>query len=82
MIVADVVEDLVHRVLLVVVEHPLGEQRSAARDDADQAFLHERQMLLQHAGVDREVVDALLGLVFQFCFRIIVAVEVFDRCGR
>ncbi len=31
---ADLVEQLVHRVLLAVVDHPLGEQRAAARDDA------------------------------------------------
>ncbi len=36
-----------------------------AADDADQPLLDERQMFLQHAGVDREVVDALRGLVAQ-----------------
>src|SRR3712207_2935095 len=45
--VADVVEDLVHRVLLVVVEHPFREQAPAAADDADQALAHERQVLAQ-----------------------------------
>ena len=56
---------VVHRVLLVVVEHPLGQQRPAAADDADQPVLHERQMLSQHAGVNREVVDALLRLMLE-----------------
>ena len=62
--VADLVEHLVHRVVLTVDQHPLGEQRSAAGDDADQALLDVLQMLPADAGVDREVVDALLRLVF------------------
>jgi hypothetical protein len=44
-------------------EHPLGEQRPAAADDADQAVLDERDVPLADARVDRHVVDALLGLV-------------------
>jgi hypothetical protein len=49
----------------VVLDHPLRHQRAAARHDAGDAILHERQVLAQHARVDREVVDALLGLVLE-----------------
>src|SRR5439155_503714 len=56
---ADLVEQLVHGVLAAVVEHPLGEQRAAARHDPGHARGDQRQVLAQHAGVDREVVDAL-----------------------
>ena len=64
--VADVVEDLVHRVLLVVGEHPLGQQRCRRGETMPIRRLRtKRQMLAQHAGVDREVVDALLRLLFQ-----------------
>jgi hypothetical protein len=55
----------VHRVLPAVDDHPLGQQRAAAGDDADEAVARERQVLAQHAGVDREVVDALLRLVLE-----------------
>jgi hypothetical protein len=48
-------------VLLAVDEHPLGQQRAAARDDADEALLHEREVRAAHARVDGEVVDALLA---------------------
>jgi hypothetical protein len=41
--VADVVPARVHDVLLVVDEHPLGQQRAAAADDADEAVLHVLQ---------------------------------------
>ena len=51
----------VHDVLFVVRDHPLREQRPAARDDADQAVLHERQMRLTNACVNRQVVHALLA---------------------
>jgi hypothetical protein len=59
---ADRVEELVHRILAAVVDHPLGEDRAAARDDAREARPDERQMPAQHPGVDGEVVDALLRL--------------------
>ena len=63
--VADVVEQLVHRILLAVDQHPLGEQRAAPRDDADQPLAHILQVLAQHPGVDGEVVDALFRLVLE-----------------
>ena len=47
----------------MVREAPLGEDRSAARDDAGEPARGHRDVAQQHAGVDREVVDALLGLL-------------------
>ena len=43
--VADVVEDARTSGFLCCDEHPLGEQRAAAGDDADQAFPDEGQVL-------------------------------------
>ena len=56
---------LIHRVLFAVDQHPLGEQRPAATDDADESLGDVRQMLFQHAGVNREVIDSLRGLLFE-----------------
>ena len=60
----DVVEVFVEEILFVVVGHPLGEDGAAAADDAGDALGDQRQILDQHAGVDRHVVDALRGLLF------------------
>ncbi len=46
-------------------EAPLGHDRAAARDDAGHALGRQRHVAQQHAGVDREVIDALLGLLDQ-----------------
>ena len=46
-------------------EAPLGHDRAAARHDAGHALRGQRNVAQQHAGVDREVVDALLGLLDQ-----------------
>ena len=62
---ADLVPQFVHGVLAVVVEHPLGEQRPAAGDDADEPVPDEREVLAQNARMNREVVDALGGLLLQ-----------------
>ena len=61
----------------MVVGHPLGKDGAAAADDAGDALGNQRQILDQHAGVDRHVVDALLGLLFDD-FEHDVGVEVFD----
>ncbi len=61
--VAQVVEVRVERVFLAVGEHPLGHQRPAARDDPGDAMGRQRDVVAEDAGVDRHVVDALLGLV-------------------
>ena len=60
---ADVVEALVQEVLLVVLHHPLGQDRAAAADDAGDALRGQRDVLDQHAGVDGHVIHALLGLL-------------------
>ncbi len=62
--VAKIIERFVQRVLLVVHHHPFGDQRSAAADDAGDAIDAQVQVLEFDAGVDRHVVDTLLGLVF------------------
>jgi hypothetical protein len=46
-------------------EAPLGEDRAAAADDAGHALGRQRHVAQQHAGVDGEVVHALLGLFDQ-----------------
>ena len=43
--------------------HPLRHDRAAAADDAGDALGNHRKVLDQHAGVDGEVVDALLRLL-------------------
>ena len=60
---ADLAEVRVGEVLLVMREAPLRHDRAAARDDAGQAARGHRDVAQQHAGVDGEVVDALLGLL-------------------
>ena len=49
----------------MVGEAPLGQDRAAARDDAGHALGGHRDVAQQHAGVDGEVVHALLGLLDQ-----------------
>ena len=63
--VADVFPQSVGRVLFVVRDHPLGEQRSASAHDADQSILHVLQMSKTDARVNREVVNSLLRLMLQ-----------------
>ena len=60
---ADLAEVRVREVLLVMREAPLRQDRSAARHDAGDAPGGHRDVAQQHAGVDREVVDALLALL-------------------
>ena len=62
---ADVFEVRVEEAFLVVGEAPLGHDRAAAADDAGHAVGGHRHVAQQHAGVDGEVVDALLGLFDQ-----------------
>jgi hypothetical protein len=51
------------KVLDVVEQAQLGVDAAAAADDAGDARRRERHVAQQHAGVDREVVDALQVLV-------------------
>ena len=53
----------VEEVLLVVREAPRRHDRATSGDDAGDALRRERDIAEQHAGVDREVVDTLLGLL-------------------
>ncbi len=61
--VAELLEVRVEEVLLVVRQTPRGHDRTTARDDAGLAAGGQRHVGQQHAGVDRHVVDALLGLL-------------------
>ena len=74
---ADIVKTFVEKVLLVMVSHPLGKNRTPAAHDACDALGNHRKILNQHAGVNGHVVDALLGL-FLDNFEHDVAVQVFD----
>src|SRR5579863_3800843 len=49
----------------MVREAPLRQNRSAPRNNAGHARGGKRNVAQQHAGVDREVVDALFGLLDQ-----------------
>ncbi len=62
---ADLLEVREQEVLAAVRHAPLGEDRAAARDDAGAPARRQLDELGQHAGVDGEVVDALLGLLDQ-----------------
>ena len=60
---ADLAEVRVEEVLLVMRQTPLRDDRAAARDDPGHAPGGERDVAEQHAGMHREVVHALLGLL-------------------
>ena len=60
---ADVLETFVQHVLLVILDHPLGQDGSAAAHDSGDALRGHRDVLDEHAGMDGHVVDALLGLL-------------------
>ncbi len=47
----------------MVLDHPLGEDGTAAADDAGDAAGGQRNVLDQDAGMDSHVIDALLGLL-------------------
>ena len=63
--VADLVEALVEEALLVLRQAPLRHDRAAARDDAGDAVGGQRHVGEPHAGMDGEIVDALLALLDQ-----------------
>ncbi len=62
---ADLVEPGVKETFQVMREAPLGHDRAAARDDPRHASRGQRDVGEPDAGVHREVVDALLGLLDQ-----------------
>jgi len=61
----DLVETFVQEALLVARQAPFGHDRAAARDDAGNPLRSQRNVFQPHAGVNGEVVDALLGLLDQ-----------------
>ncbi len=63
--VADLVEMRVEEVFLVMRQAPLGHDRAAARDDAGDALGRQVDIGQAHAGMDGEIVDALLSLFDQ-----------------
>ena len=63
--VADFVEALVEEALAMAGQAPARHDRAAARDDAGHALRRQRDIGEPHAGVDREVIDALLRLLDQ-----------------
>ena len=73
----DVVEMGVEGVLLVVVQHPLGNNPAPARDDAGDAAAHFGQMFDQDTRMDGHVIDPLLGVLFDDVEEILGG-EVFD----
>ena len=61
----------------MVVGHPLSEDGAAAADDAGDALGNQRKILDQDAGMDRHVIDALRGLLFDD-FQHHFGIQVFD----
>ena len=62
---ANLVEPLVEETLLVMRQAPLGHDRAAARHDAGDAVRGEVDVAEADAGVDGEIIDALLALLDQ-----------------
>src|ERR1700722_2923139 len=63
--VADLVKLLVKKALAVAREAPARHDRAAARDNSGYALRCQRHIGQAHAGVDGEIIDALLGLLDQ-----------------
>ena len=51
----------VEKTFLVMRETPLGHDRAAAPNDSGRAFSSQRNVAQENAGVNREIVDALLA---------------------
>jgi hypothetical protein len=60
----DIFEALIEHVLPVVLDHPFGQDGTAAADDAGDPPGGQRNVLHQHTGVNRHIIHALLGLLF------------------
>ena len=58
----DGIEVLVQQILLMILDHPLGQNRAAPADDSRDALAGQRNILHQHAGMDGHVIHALLSL--------------------
>src|SRR5918992_535430 len=62
---ADLFEMSVKKVLLMVRQTPFRQNRAAPRHDSGNALSRPWNVAQQHSGVDREVIDPLLGLLNQ-----------------
>src|SRR5438034_5012570 len=60
---ANIVPVRVKETFLVMRQAPFGHNTAAAADDAGHAMRRERNEAQQHAGVNGEVINALLGLL-------------------
>ena len=54
----------VEGILLVVVQHPLSHNATAARDNAREAPFYQWQVLNENTSVDSHVVHTLLRMLF------------------
>jgi len=67
----------VEQILAMVLDHPFGQDGSAAADDSGHAPGGQRDVLYQYPGVNGHVIDALLGLLLDD-FEHDVDVEILD----
>ena len=61
---ANLIEPLIQKILLLVMLHPVRHQRAAPAHNPRDALPHKRHMLPHHPRVNRHVIHALLGLLF------------------
>ena len=59
----NVIPTVVHGVLLAVLDHPFGQERSASGNDANHPVTNQRDVFFEHPSVDGEVIHPLLGLM-------------------
>ena len=74
---ADVIEARVEGVLLVVIQHPLGQDAAATADDPGDTALHLGQVLDQQSSVDGLVINALLAVLLNDVEEIVLR-QLFD----
>ena len=55
----------VHQVLLAMMNHPLGQQRTATTDDPNQTVPNIFEMFAENARMNCEIIHSLLSLLFQ-----------------
>src|SRR4051794_40374219 len=59
----DIGEALVKKILLVILDHPLGQNGTAPANNTGYAVSRHRDVLDEYAGVNGHVIDALLCLL-------------------
>ena len=62
---ANVFEMGIEEALLVMRQAPFGHDRAAPRNNTGHAFSRQWHIFQQHAGMDGEIIDPLLGLLNQ-----------------